>query len=102
MIIFFNFKGLAFLILAAAIGFGGIALVPSLNGPPFHFIAGGLIIVFDLAYRLMALKPEQDANSGDSVGSGLGLNLSEFWLTTSKGGSLIFSQLGSLESSGSY
>jgi hypothetical protein len=95
MIVVFNLKGLGFLALGIAIGFGAIALVPAVNGPPFHLIAGGILFLSDLAYRVRVLRPLSRPASANPepiqpAGSGLNVNLSEHWLTTSRGGSLMF------------
>jgi hypothetical protein len=77
-----------------ALGFGAIALVPEVNGPPFHLIVGGAFLIPDLAYRILVLKPASQSAVANPEpiqpsGSGLNVNLSEYWLTTSRGGSLM-------------
>jgi len=66
LIVFFNLLGLGFLILALVIAFGVLSLFPELNGPPFWFIAFGLLALIDLAYRYLQLRPRlQQKGKGD-------------------------------------
>ncbi len=85
LIVFFNLLGLGFLILALVIAFGMLSLFPELNGPPFWFIAFGLLALLDLAYRYLRLRPRLQQE-----GKGMKTDLGSHWLTSGTGGSLMF------------
>jgi hypothetical protein len=89
MLLFFNLKGLAMLGLALGVTLG-VSLASGLNAAPFHLLLGGLIAIQDLGYRHARLRPRApDRPGADLAETRWEDDLGRFWLTSSRGGSLM-------------
>jgi hypothetical protein len=89
MLLFYNLKGLGMFVLALGVALGA-AIAFGLNGPPFHYLLGGVISILDLGYRHARVRPRPAAPpAADLAETRWEDDLGRFWLTSNQGGSLM-------------
>ena len=90
MVLIFNLLGLAMVVLAVVIMIAVSSAVP-LSGPEQNILLGGLVFVLDLGYRLAVVRPKLAAVPAGAPGrAAWDIDLGRLWLTSKRGGSLMF------------
>lgn len=84
MPLFFNFKGLVFGFLAAIPAVGVVTAWPETSPIAQNSLFAGALVTLDLAYRFVFLR------GPGSEGPLLQRDVSAWWLTSNRGGSIMF------------